>query len=127
MVLVYVDQVLCPTLRPGDIVIIDILGSHRSDKVRLAIVTHETSTARTYVLSLTVGERMSNVAAFQLPAGASIDIKLLKAVDSDRRHVNLPRVHDLAELAELAILVEPNAQALTRSASRVGQPGEEPT
>lgn len=35
--LAYVEQVLCPTLRPGDIVIIDNLGSHKSDKVRLAI------------------------------------------------------------------------------------------
>lgn len=35
--LAYVEQVLCPTLLPGDIVILDNLGSHRSDKVRLAI------------------------------------------------------------------------------------------
>ena len=35
--LAYVEQVLCPTLEPGDIVIIDNLGSHRSDKVRRAI------------------------------------------------------------------------------------------
>lgn len=35
--LAYVEQVLRPTLRPGDIVIVDNLGSHRSDKVRLAI------------------------------------------------------------------------------------------
>ena len=35
--LAYVEQVLCPTLKPGDIVILDNLGSHRSDRVRLAI------------------------------------------------------------------------------------------
>jgi transposase len=35
--LAYVDQVLCPTLKPGDIVVLDNLGSHRSDKVRQAI------------------------------------------------------------------------------------------
>ena len=35
--LAYVEQVLCPTLMAGDIVILDNLGSHRSDKVRQAI------------------------------------------------------------------------------------------
>jgi transposase len=35
--LAYVEQVLCPTLHPGDIVVLDNLASHRSDKVRLAI------------------------------------------------------------------------------------------
>ena len=35
--LAYVEQILGPTLTPGDIVIIDNLGSHRSAKVRLAI------------------------------------------------------------------------------------------
>ena len=35
--LAYVEQVLCPTLRVGEIVIIDNLGSHRSDKIRQAI------------------------------------------------------------------------------------------
>lgn len=35
--LAYVEQLLCPTLKPGDIVILDNLGSHRGDKVRLAI------------------------------------------------------------------------------------------
>jgi len=35
--LAYVEQLLCPTLEPGDIVILDNLGSHRSDKVRLAL------------------------------------------------------------------------------------------
>lgn len=33
----YIDQVLAPTLRPGDIVIMDNLGSHRSKAVRQAI------------------------------------------------------------------------------------------
>jgi transposase len=33
----YVEQVLCPTLRPGDIVVLDWLGSHRSPRVRDAI------------------------------------------------------------------------------------------
>ena len=33
----YVETVLCPTLRPGDIVIMDNLGSHRSRAVRAAI------------------------------------------------------------------------------------------
>lgn len=35
--LVYVEQVLVPTLSPGDIVIIDNLGSHKSKAVRHAI------------------------------------------------------------------------------------------
>ena len=39
----YVEQVLAPTLVPGDIVILDNLGSHRSDKVRLAIETRGAS------------------------------------------------------------------------------------
>jgi len=29
-----VEQVLCPTLKPGDIVVIDNLGSHRSSRIR---------------------------------------------------------------------------------------------
>lgn len=33
----YVDQVLVPTLKPGDIVIMDNLGSHKSKAVRNAI------------------------------------------------------------------------------------------
>lgn len=33
----YVQQVLAPTLKPGDIVIVDNLGSHRSNAVRQAI------------------------------------------------------------------------------------------
>ena len=35
--LAYVEQVLCPTLKAGDIVVLDNLGSHRSDKIRKAI------------------------------------------------------------------------------------------
>ena len=35
--LAYVEQFLAPTLRPGDIVILDNLGSHKSKAVRLAI------------------------------------------------------------------------------------------
>lgn len=35
--LAYVEQVLCPTLAAGDIVVLDNLGSHRSDKIRQAI------------------------------------------------------------------------------------------
>lgn len=35
--LVYVRACLCPTLRPGDIVIADNLGSHKTDEVREAI------------------------------------------------------------------------------------------
>src|SRR5262245_43616618 len=35
--LLYVEKVLAPTLRPGDIVIMDNLGSHRSKAVRAAI------------------------------------------------------------------------------------------
>jgi putative transposase len=34
---VYVEDVLVPTLRPGDIVVMDNLGSHRSQAVRHAI------------------------------------------------------------------------------------------
>jgi transposase len=33
----YVEQVLVPTLTPGDVVIMDNLGSHKSREVRLAI------------------------------------------------------------------------------------------
>jgi len=33
----YVEQVLIPTLRPGDVVILDNLGSHKSKAVRNAI------------------------------------------------------------------------------------------
>ena len=33
----YVEQVLAPTLRPGDIVIMDNLGSHKGQSVRTAI------------------------------------------------------------------------------------------
>jgi hypothetical protein len=35
--LAYVEQMLCPTLRPGDIVICDNLGSHKISGVRQAI------------------------------------------------------------------------------------------
>jgi putative transposase len=35
--LLYVEQVLVPTLKPGDIVIMDNLGSHRAKAVRAAI------------------------------------------------------------------------------------------
>jgi transposase len=35
--LAYVRQVLAPTLRPGDVVIMDNLGCHKSPKVRAAI------------------------------------------------------------------------------------------
>jgi transposase len=37
--LVYVREVLCPTLHPGDIVIADNLSSHKNDAVRAAIET----------------------------------------------------------------------------------------
>ncbi len=33
----YVEQVLVPTLRPGDIVVLDNLGSHKGEPVRRAI------------------------------------------------------------------------------------------
>jgi len=35
--LIYVEKVLCPTLNPGDIVIMDNLGSHKGKAVRRAI------------------------------------------------------------------------------------------
>jgi transposase len=35
--LAYVEQVLVPTLAPGDVVVMDNLGSHKSDRVRVAI------------------------------------------------------------------------------------------
>jgi transposase len=35
--LAYVEQVLVPTLKPGDIVVMDNLGSHKSQAVRRAI------------------------------------------------------------------------------------------
>jgi transposase len=35
--LAYIEQILVPTLRPGDIVIIDNLGSHKGKAVRRAI------------------------------------------------------------------------------------------
>jgi transposase len=37
--LAYVEQILVPTLRPGDIVIMDNLGSHKGQAVRRAIRT----------------------------------------------------------------------------------------
>jgi transposase len=33
----YVEQVLAPTLNPGDMVVLDNLGSHKSDKIRQTI------------------------------------------------------------------------------------------
>lgn len=33
----HIDKVLCPTLEPGDIVVMDNLGSHKSSAVRLAL------------------------------------------------------------------------------------------
>jgi transposase len=41
--LAYVEQVLCPTLKPGDIVVIDNLGSHKSPEIRKAIKTRRAS------------------------------------------------------------------------------------
>ena len=35
--LAYVEQVLCPTLRDGDVVVLDNLGSHKSSKIRQAV------------------------------------------------------------------------------------------
>jgi transposase len=35
--LAYVEQVLCPTLDAADLVILDNLGSHKNDKIRLAV------------------------------------------------------------------------------------------
>lgn len=35
--LAYIEQVLVPTLKPGDIVVLDNLGSHRSDTIRQVI------------------------------------------------------------------------------------------
>ena len=35
--LAYVEQFLIPTLKPGDIVILDNLGSHKGDAVRKAV------------------------------------------------------------------------------------------
>jgi transposase len=35
--LAYVEQILCPSLKANDVVILDNLGSHKSDKIRLAI------------------------------------------------------------------------------------------
>ena len=37
--LAYVEQVLVPTLKPGDVVVIDNLGSHKGKAVRRAIRT----------------------------------------------------------------------------------------
>ena len=37
----YVDQVLAPTLKPGDVVILDNLGSHKGKAVRRAIRASE--------------------------------------------------------------------------------------
>jgi transposase len=41
--LAYVEQVLAPTLRSGDIVVLDNLGSHRSDQIRQVIEAHGAS------------------------------------------------------------------------------------
>ncbi len=35
--LAYVEQILLPTLKPGDIVVLDNLGSHKSEAVRKAV------------------------------------------------------------------------------------------
>ena len=35
--LVYVEKVLCPALRPGDVVVMDNLSSHKVDGVRRLI------------------------------------------------------------------------------------------
>jgi hypothetical protein len=35
----FVDRMLCPTLRPGDLVVMDRLGAHRGAAVRAAIET----------------------------------------------------------------------------------------
>ena len=35
--LAYVEQFLIPTLKPGDIVILDNLGSHKGEAVRKAV------------------------------------------------------------------------------------------
>lgn len=35
--LAYVEQILVPTLRPGDLVVLDNLSAHRGDDIRLAI------------------------------------------------------------------------------------------
>lgn len=37
---VYVEQVLAPTLQPGDIVVMDNLGSHKSDQIRQILKRH---------------------------------------------------------------------------------------
>ena len=39
----YVERVLAPTLKPGDIVILDNLGSHKSSQVRRIIEAHGTT------------------------------------------------------------------------------------
>jgi transposase len=39
----YVEQVLAPTLKPGDIVVIDNLGSHKSPRIRQAIEAKDAS------------------------------------------------------------------------------------
>ena len=40
--LVYVEQVLVPTLKPGDLVIMDNLGSHKErDEFRSVYIRHE--------------------------------------------------------------------------------------
>ena len=37
--LAWIEQFLCPTLRPGDIVILDNLSSHKVDGVKQAVAT----------------------------------------------------------------------------------------
>jgi transposase len=37
----YVEQILAPTLKPGDIVILDNLGSHKGQPARAAIPAAE--------------------------------------------------------------------------------------
>lgn len=41
--LAYVEQVLCPTLEPGDIVVLDNLGSHKGSKIQHAIEARRAS------------------------------------------------------------------------------------
>jgi transposase len=39
----YTEQVLCPELRPGDVVVMDNLGAHKSVRVRALIESHGAS------------------------------------------------------------------------------------
>lgn len=79
----YVREVLVPTLRPGDIVVMDNLGAHKSEAT-LALIAAAGAQARflpAYSPDLNPIEKMwSKVKAFLRAAEARTEADLLKAI-----------------------------------------------